>query len=112
MSFCFIYSVGLENHSVENFPLGVGGSISSSRSINQQSFVWYRIKCCCWGVFLSWFGGFLVDFLLQAVMKMMTSRTFPVSSLIFCYHRLHRYRLTDYSDKDISITQFPQSITL
>ena len=32
MSFCVLYSVVLENHSVQNSPWGEGGSISSSRS--------------------------------------------------------------------------------
>ena len=37
MSFCFLYNVVLENHSVQNSPLGGGGgrgSIASSRSMN------------------------------------------------------------------------------
>ena len=36
MSFCFLYNVVLENHSVQNFPGGGGGEggfISSSRSM-------------------------------------------------------------------------------
>ena len=32
MSFCFLYNVVLENHSVQNSPRGGGGSIASSRS--------------------------------------------------------------------------------
>ena len=32
MSFCFLYNVVLENHSVQNSPWGGGGSIASSRS--------------------------------------------------------------------------------
>ena len=34
MSFCFLYNVVSENHSVQNSPWGGGGSIASSRSIN------------------------------------------------------------------------------
>ena len=33
MSFCFLYNVVSENHSVQNSPWGGGGSIASSRSI-------------------------------------------------------------------------------
>ena len=33
MSFCFLYNVVSENYSVQNSPLGGGGSIVSSRSI-------------------------------------------------------------------------------
>ena len=32
MSFCFLYNVVSENHSVQNSPWGGGGSIASSRS--------------------------------------------------------------------------------
>ena len=41
MSFCFLYNVVLENHSVQNSPWGGGGggSIASSRSIKfSQSY--------------------------------------------------------------------------
>ena len=33
MSFCFLYNVVSENHSVQNSPRGGGGSVASSRSI-------------------------------------------------------------------------------
>ena len=33
MPFCFLYNVVSEKHSVQNSPLGGGGSIASSRSI-------------------------------------------------------------------------------
>ena len=33
MSFCFLYNVVSENHSVQNSPRGGGGSIASSRSM-------------------------------------------------------------------------------
>ena len=38
MSFCFLYNVVSENHSVQNSPWGGGGSIASSRS-NRLHFV-------------------------------------------------------------------------
>ena len=36
MSFCFLYNVVSENYSVQNSPWGGGGSIASSRSIQDQ----------------------------------------------------------------------------
>ena len=47
MSFCFLYNVVSENHSVQNSPWGGGGggSIASSRS-NEFSFLFYLSFNC------------------------------------------------------------------
>ena len=58
MSFCFLYNVVSENHSVQNSPWGGGGSIASSRSSElKKSFVsavtcsaLEKAKFCLWKV--------------------------------------------------------------
>ena len=47
MSFCFLYNIVSENHSVQNSPWGGGGSIASSRSICLTYLILFYVAVHC-----------------------------------------------------------------